>query len=123
MVCIVEATIILPYEIEGNYDALDTYPMILSPTVRLRSSEGGYVSYAGLTDSSIESENQGEINRSTSVYSPDISHHVQEILKLDENDKDYEKNIEKYDRSFVGIVCDVRSRRFGIRKGWGYISL
>ena len=100
-VVINKATIILPYEVEGSYDALDKYPMILSPTVRLRSSEGGYVSYAGLTDSSIESENQGDINRSLSLYSPDVSHHIQEILKLDENDKDYAKDIEKYDIWFL----------------------
>ena len=100
-VVINKATIILPYEVEGGYNALDKYPMILSPTVRLRSSEGGYVSYAGLTDSSIESENQGDINRSLSLYSPDVSHHIQEILKLDENDKDYAKDIEKYDIWFL----------------------
>ena len=96
-----KATLILPYEVDGNYDLLDQYPTILSPTVRLRSSEGGYVSYAGLTDSSIETENQGDINRSRSLYSPDVSHHVQEILKLDENDENYEKNIEKYDIWFL----------------------
>ena len=75
-VVINKATIILPYEVEGNYDLLEKYPIILSPTVRLRSTEGGYVSYAGLTDSSIETENQGEINRSRSIYSPDVSHLV-----------------------------------------------
>ena len=106
-VVINKATIILPYDLEGSYDALDTYPTVLSPTVRLRSSEGGYVSYAGLTDSSIESENQGDINRSLSIYSPDVSHHVQEILKLDENDKDYEKNIEKYDIWFLIMHEDI----------------
>jgi hypothetical protein len=107
-VVINKATIILPYEVEGGYEALDAYPMVLSPTVRLRSSEGGYVSYAGLTDSSIETENQGDINRSLSVYSPDVSHHVQEILKLDENDKDYDKNIEKYDIWFLIMHEEVK---------------
>ena len=100
-VVINKATITLPYNVNGDYSLLDKYPDVLSPTVRLRSSEGDYVSYAGLTDSSIESENQGNINRSTSVYSPDISHHVQEILKLDKNASDYEKNIEKYDIWFL----------------------
>ena len=100
-VVINKATIILPYDVEGDYNALDKYPMILSPTVRLRSSEGGYVSYAGLTDSSIESENQGDINRSLNMYSPDISHHVQEILKVDNNSDTYEKDLEKYDIWFL----------------------
>lgn len=40
-----------------------------------------YVSYAGLTDASVESENQGDVNFSLSTYNPDISHHAQEILK------------------------------------------
>ena len=84
-VVINKATIIFPYDIEGDYDKLEKYPMILSPTVRLKSTKGNQVSYAGLTDSSIESENQGNINRSLNLYSPDISHHVQEILKLDRN--------------------------------------
>ena len=100
-VVINKATITLPYNVNGDWEKLDKYPAILSPTVRLRSSEEKYVSYAGLTDSSIESENQGNINRSLSNYAPDISHHVQEILKLEQNagesDSDYEKRIEKYD--------------------------
>lgn len=101
-VVINKATIILPYDVNGDYSALEKYPDILSPTVRLRSSSNrNYITYAGLTDSSIESENQGEINRSTSMYSPDISHHVQEILKLDKSAADYEDNIEKYDIWFL----------------------
>ena len=99
-VVINKATIIMPYDVNGQWDKLDKYPTILSPTVKLhRTDDNGetYVSYAGLTDSSIESENQGDINRSLSLYSPDISHHVQEILKLDESEADYEKNLEKYD--------------------------
>ena len=100
-VVINKATIIMPYDVNGDYAILDKYPMILSPTVRLRSSEGDYVTYAGLTDSSISSENQGDINRSTFCYSPDVSHHVQEILKLDRNDSEYSKKIENYDIWFL----------------------
>lgn len=100
-VVINKATIILPYDVGGNFNRLDKYPMILSPTVRLRSSDGKYISYAGLTDSSIESENQGNINRSTSRYAPDVSHHVQEILKLDRNDEEYGKKILNYDIRFL----------------------
>ena len=96
-----KATIILPYDVEGDYSKLEKYPTMLSPTVRLRSTDGAYVTYAGLTDSSISSENQGEINRSLNVYSPDISHHVQEILKLDRNSPDFKKEIEKYDIWFL----------------------
>lgn len=91
-VVINKASIVLPYDMPADYLEMEMYPTVLSPTVRLRSSEGGYITYAGLTDSSVESEDQGEINRSNCLYSPDISHHVQEILKL----KD-EKNISNYD--------------------------
>lgn len=97
-----KATIILPYEVNGNYSLLDKYPDVLSPTVRLRnSSNKDYVSYAGLTDASISTENQGNINRSVSIYSPDISHHIQEIVKLDSNAEDYESTIENYDIWFL----------------------
>ncbi len=98
-VVINKATFILPYDIEGDFSALEKYPQILSPTVRLRSTNGKYISYAGLTDSSISSENQGDINRSLSTYSPDVSHHVQAILNLDENTSDQE--LEKYDVWFL----------------------
>lgn len=100
-VVINKATIVLPYDVQGNYDLLDKYPTTLSPTVRLRSTEGDYVTYAGLTDASVSTENQGNINRSLNMYSPDISHHVQEILKLDRNDEDYAKKIENYDIWFL----------------------
>ena len=106
-VVINKATIVLPYNVDGDFSLLDKYPQILSPTVRLHSTDGNYVTYAGLTDSSISTENQGNINRSLSLYSPDISHHVQEILKLDRNDPDYSKNIEKYDIWFLIMVQEL----------------
>ena len=96
-VVINKASIILPYEMPADYKNLDKYPTILSPTVKLHGEDGGYVTYAGLTDSSVQSEDQGDINRSTFMYSPDISHHVQMILNLDEADENFEKNISKYD--------------------------
>lgn len=99
-VVINKATIILPYNVGGDYGLLDRYPTILSPTVKLRSSDNKYVTYAGLTDSSISTENQGDINRSLCMYSPDISHHVQEIMKV-KKDENYEKNIAKYDIWFL----------------------
>ncbi len=95
-VVINKATIILPYNIAEDFSALDKFPTVLSPTVCLRSSEGDYVTYAGLTDSSVSTENQGDINRSLSIYSPDMSHHVQQIMKV-KKDADFDKNIAKYD--------------------------
>ena len=37
-----KATIILPYNVSGDYEALDKFPMIMSPTVKLRSTTGNY---------------------------------------------------------------------------------
>ena len=106
-VVINKATISLPYNVGTDYDKLNKYPLILNPTVRLVSDDGKYYSYAGLTDSSIESENQGNINRSLCAYSPDVSHHVQEILNLtqgvgedvpaNETDEEFAKRLAKYD--------------------------
>ena len=106
-VVINKATIMLPYDVGADFALLDNYPMILSPTVKLSSKDGKYVSYAGLTDSSIETENQGNINRSLSMYCPDVSHHVQEIMKLkqgkgedvdpNETDEQFKKRLAKYD--------------------------
>ena len=106
-VVINKATIVLPYNVEGDYSRLDKYPMILSPTVRLYSEDRKYVTYAGLTDASISTENQGNINRSLNVYSPDISHHVQEILKLDRKAADYKEKIENYDIWFLIMYEEV----------------
>ena len=98
-----KASIVLPYDVKGDWDKLNKYPTILSPTVRLhgKDKDETYVSYAGLTDSSIESENQGDINRSLSLYAPDISHHVQEILKLQpekgESEDEFNKRVDGYD--------------------------
>ena len=110
-VVINKATINLPYNVNGDWSKLDKYPLILSPTVKLMSDDKKYVSYAGLTDSSIESENHGNINRSLSKYSPDISHHVQEIVKLtqgkgedvdpNETDEQFAERIAKYDIWFL----------------------
>ena len=113
-VVINKATVTLPYNVEGDWDKLDKFPSILSPTVRLHGTDDSgvtYVSYAGLTDASIESENQGKINRSISVYSPDMSHHVQEILRLEkkegESDADFEARLSKYDIWFLIIAEEI----------------
>ena len=110
-VVINKATIVLPYNVGTDYEALSRYPQVLSPTVRLVSEDEKYVTYAGLTDSSIESENQGNINLSLSRYQPDLSHHIQEIVKLkrgigedvdpNETEDQFSKRLEKYDIWFL----------------------
>ena len=118
-VVINKATIVLPYNVGTEYDKLDRYPMILSPTVKLVSDNKKYISYAGLTDSSIESENQGDINLSRCMYCPDVSHHVQEILKLtqgegekvdpNETAEQFEERLERYDIWFLIMHEEVTS--------------
>ncbi len=107
-----KATIRLPYKVSSDYEEVRHYPLMLSPTCRLVgkrtvSGEDGedveqeIVSYAGLTDASVSSENQGDINRSLDCYQPDVSHHIQELLRLapkdGESDEDYRKRESQYD--------------------------
>ncbi|MGN0188122.1 MAG: hypothetical protein ACI395_01275 [Candidatus Cryptobacteroides sp.] len=87
-VIINKARLIFPYEFEST-DRMSLYPAVLSPTCKISKEitpdEGEpyrYVTYAGLTDASVDSENQGDINRSLCCYTPDVSHHVQSIIRL-----------------------------------------
>lgn len=89
-VIINKASLILPFD-DPDFSLKGIFPTMLSPTCRLDSeitSSGGEeetthsVYYAGLTDASVESENQGDVNWSISNYAPDITHHVQEIIKM-----------------------------------------
>lgn len=106
------ATLVLPYEHSDNYEEVSKYPKILSPTCRLLAKrtvenedgtekEQEIVTFAGLTDASVSSENQGNINRSMNRYQPDISHHAQELIRLGqadgESDEDYAKRVASYD--------------------------
>jgi hypothetical protein len=80
---IIKASIILPFRLPEDLDDLKYFPSILSPTIQTTyETEGGVErpTFAGLTDASISTEDQGDIDRSTLVYKPDITYHVQEIL-------------------------------------------
>ena len=82
-ISIIKASIILPFEMPENYEDLDFFPSILSPTIRTTEiSDTGetLVAFAGLTDASISTEDQGNIDRSNLCYSPDITYHMQELL-------------------------------------------
>jgi hypothetical protein len=86
---IVKATIFLPFEMPENYEDMKYFPATLSPTVRTSSKdeeERETVSFAGLTDASISTENQGDIDRSNLMYAPDITYHLQEVLRRDDLD-------------------------------------
>ena len=80
---IVKATIILPFELPADYEELKYYPSVLSPTIETTyTSDDGkeHLTFAGLTDASVSSENQGDIDRSNLEYKPDITYHLQELL-------------------------------------------
>lgn len=92
-VIIVKATIELPYEQPEDYMDMKYFPSLLSPTIRQTlesTTEYDVVAFAGLTDASVSTENQGDIDRSNLLYSPDITYHLQELLKR--TDLDTETN-------------------------------
>ncbi len=79
-----KATIELPFDFPEDYTTMFRYPKVLSPTVKI--STDTTVTFAGLTDASASDENQGDINRSLCNYAPDITHHVQQIIRKEEKD-------------------------------------
>ncbi|MBR4735175.1 MAG: hypothetical protein IK052_03705 [Bacteroidales bacterium] len=94
-VIIVKATIELPYEQPADYMDMKYFPSILSPTIRVEAESDGveYVTYAGLTDASVSTEDQGDIDRSNLMYSPDITYHLQELLKREDLDTETNADI------------------------------
>ena len=81
---IVKASIELPYEQPQDYMDMKYFPSVLSPTIRtsVKSTDGvETITFAGLTDASVSTEDQGDIDRSNLMYSPDITYHLQELLK------------------------------------------
>ncbi len=78
-----KASIVMPFRFPADYRDMDKYPYMLSPTCRIRQNDTTVV-FAGLTDASSADENQGTVNRSTLRYAPDITYHMQELLKIHE---------------------------------------
>ena len=81
-----KASLVFPFEFPENYEDMVYWPYRLSPTCRVVSDSG--TSFMGLSDSGSSSENQGDVDRSLLVYAPDITFHMQEILKVDESQPD-----------------------------------
>ena len=91
------ATIYLPFEIVGeDYEALDMFPSVISPTCMIQTDTS--VTFAGLSDASASTENQGDIDRANLTYRPDITHHFQEIIKLQDVSK-----LSRYDIWFLTV--------------------
>ncbi|MBR1926989.1 MAG: hypothetical protein IJ840_04470 [Bacteroidales bacterium] len=74
-----KATVEMPFDFPEDYRSMYLYPDILSPTIKISTDSS--VVFAGLTDASASDENEGNINRSLCVYAPDITHHVQQIIR------------------------------------------
>jgi len=88
-----KASLIFPFEFPEDYKDMTFWPYRLSPTCRLVNDET--TAYMGLTDASSSSENQGDVDRSLMRYAPDITYHMQELIKIDETavDKNSTKNL------------------------------
>lgn len=81
-VIINKASLIFPFEFPEDYRDMDRYPVMLSPTCRIKNDTTA--TFMGLTDASSSDENQGDIDRSNLRFAPDITYHMQEILKMDD---------------------------------------
>ena len=81
-VVINKATIVLPFEFPDDYREMERFPEMLSPTCKIKVN--GVTSFMGLTDASSSDENQGDIDRSNLNFAPDITYHMQELMKMDD---------------------------------------
>ncbi|MBR3074620.1 MAG: hypothetical protein IKH11_02535 [Bacteroidales bacterium] len=88
-----KASLIFPFRFPDNYLDMERYPYMLSPTCRIRQNDTTVV-FAVLTDASSADENQGIVNRSTLRYEPDITYHLQELLKIHETPVSGESDID-----------------------------
>ncbi|MGN1233253.1 MAG: hypothetical protein ACI4UJ_07390 [Candidatus Cryptobacteroides sp.] len=98
-VVVSKASLELPFEFPDDYLKICQYPIMVSATCRIATDTS--VTYAGISDASASDENQGSIDRSRCRYAPDISHHVQEIIKLEKLDK-----IENYDIWLLAMASE-----------------
>ncbi len=90
---ITKATVILPFVTPDDYKTLEFYPPRLCPNVKVHTDTSVY--YANLTDYSVSTEDQGDINRMQGYYSPDITYHLQQIIN------DEKKTSSNYDVWFL----------------------
>jgi len=94
-----KASLVFPFDLPQEVEELNSWPYRLSPTCRFvtenEEDNTTVTTYMGLTDASSSDENQGDVDRSHLCYSPDITYHMQEILKIDEaaTDKRQTKNL------------------------------
>jgi len=101
-----KARLVLPFKFPDDWKDMDIYPQRLSPTSRIgyntEDSEEGHYAFANLTDASATDENQGDVDRSNLVYSPDITYHAQSIIRLKDDAK-----ISDYDVWFLIVYNEI----------------
>jgi len=93
---ITKASFIMPFVSQkSDFTDLDYFPVVLSPTVRMHATYTSNdttftrIEYAGIADSSSDTEDQGDINRSLMRYQPDVTYHVQSIVSMDTTSTSY----------------------------------
>ena len=87
-----KASLILPFEMPEDETLVDLFPKMISPTIR-KTYDDGSVSYAGLTDASASSENQGDLDRANLAYAPDITYHMQQVLQRTDLDTEDDADV------------------------------
>lgn len=89
-VLITHATMEFPFEYTGDPDQLSYYPTSLYP--HLRASGSGYTVYTPISEIYNSSYDNGSINRSLSLYRPDVALYLQNLIrkKVDEVPADYD---------------------------------
>lgn len=97
-----KATIEFHFDAPDDYKEFSLFPVQLSPTCAIRTDTS--ITFAGLSDASAKTENQGDIDRSNLKYAPDLSHHIQELIDLEDLSK-----ISNYDIWFLGMANETVS--------------
>lgn len=94
-----KATITMPFDFPDDYTVVDyQFPSYMSPTCRIVTDTS--ITFASITDVSVDDEDQGDLNRSLCNYAPDVTHHAQQLLLLDEDEED----ISNYDIWFLPMA-------------------
>lgn len=93
----------LPFEFPDDYMDMRYFPTTMSPTTRIVGDEGTET-FVGITDASISDEDPGSINRSLLKYTPYVTYHLQQMIRLEDESK-----IENYDIWFLAMADEVIS--------------
>lgn len=95
-----KATITMPFDFPDDYTVIDyQFPAYMSPTCRIVTDTS--TTFASITDVSVDDEDMGDINRSLCNYAPDITHHAQQIIMLEDDELD---EISNYDIWFLPLA-------------------